>query len=210
MPSSRTGIECKPVILQTPSFNFKKGRPVELNDDEAVLRNGLEMIRTQLETPRLRLRLFTHDDLPAMFKLNTDPDVIKYADTPAKDVAEAQQRLEEGPLADYKKYGYGRFAVELKETGKVIGFCGIKYLPEIDLPEVGYRFMKEYWGLGIGTEAARACVEFARDDLKITKLIALIIPENIASKRVAEKLGLTKGPLIHIYDEDALQYEIML
>ena len=168
------------------------------------------MIRTQLETQRLRLRLFTLDDLQIMFTLNSDPDVIKYADEPVKDLAEAKQRLMEGPLADYEKYGYGRFAVELKETGKVIGFCGIKYLPEIDLPEVGYRYLKEYWGRGIGTEAAQVCVDFAREDLKIEKLIALIVPENIGSIRVAEKLGMTKGPLIHIYDVDALQYEMML
>ena len=168
------------------------------------------MIRTQLETERLRLRLFTHDDLQIMFKLGTDPDVIKYADTPCKDLAEAKQRLEQGPLSDYQKYGYGRFAVELKETGKVIGFCGIKYLPEIDLPEVGYRYLKEHWGKGIGTEAAQVCVEFARDDLKIQKLIALIVPENTGSIRVAEKLGMTKGALIHIYDIDAFQYEMML
>ena len=168
------------------------------------------MIRTELKTTRLRLRLFTHDDLQIMYRLSTDPDVIKYADKPARDMAEVKQRLEEGPLADYKKYGYGRFAVELKETGEVIGFCGVKYLPEIDLSEVGYRYLKEYWGRGIGTEAAGVCVEFARDDLKIKKLIALIVPENIASIRVAEKLGMSKGPLIHIYDTDAFQYEMML
>jgi len=168
------------------------------------------MIRTQLETTRLRLRLFTHDDLLIMFRLSTDPDVIKYADSPARDLEEARQRLEQGPLSDYKKHGYGRFAVELKETGKVIGFCGIKYLPEIDLPEVGFRYLKQYWGKGIGTEAAKVCVDFARDDLKVEKLVALIIPENTASIRVAEKLGMTKGPLIHIYGEDALQYEMML
>lgn len=166
--------------------------------------------RTTLETKRLRLRLFTLDDLQVMFKLCTDPDVIKFADTAVKDMEEARQRLEKGPLSDYKKYGYGRFAVELKETGKVIGFCGIKYLPEIDLPEVGYRYLKEYWGKGIGTEAAKACVEFARDDLKIKKLVALIIPENIASIRIAEKLGMTRGPQIHIFDVDALQYEMKL
>jgi ribosomal-protein-alanine N-acetyltransferase len=168
------------------------------------------MIRTKLETKRLSLRLFTHDDLQIMFRLGTDPDVIKYADTPCKDLEEAKQRLEQGPLADYQKYGYGRFAVELKETGKVIGFCGIKYLPEIDLPEVGFRYLKEYWGMGIGTEAAQACVTFARQDLKHEKLIALIVPENIASIRVAEKLGMTRGPLIHIYDTDAFQYEMKL
>lgn len=167
-------------------------------------------IRTALETERLRLRLFTLDDLPVMYELNTDPDVIKYADSPVKDMEEARQRLEQGPLADYQKYGYGRFAVELKETGEVIGFCGIKYLPEIDLPEVGYRYLKKYWGRGIGTEAASVCVEFARDDLKVEKLVALIIPENIASIRVAEKLGMSRGPLIHVYGEDVLQYEMKL
>ena len=169
------------------------------------------MIRTQLQTERLRLRLFTLADVQVMFELNSDPEVIKYAEaTPARDLQEARQRLEEGPLADYEKYGYGRFAVELKETGNVIGFCGIKYLPEIDLPEVGYRYLKQYWGRGIGTEAAMACVDFARDDLKIKKLIALIMPENAGSIKVAEKLGMSKGPLIHIYDVDAFQYEMML
>jgi len=169
------------------------------------------MIRTQLQTKRLRLRLFTLADVQIMFELNSDPEVIKYAEaTPARDVQEARQRLEQGPLADYENHGYGRFAVELKETGNVIGFCGIKYLPEIDLPEIGYRYLKEYWGRGIGTEAARVCVDFARDDLKIKKLIALIVPENTGSIKVAEKLGMSKGPLIHIYDEDAIQYEMML
>jgi len=168
------------------------------------------MIRTQLETQRLRLRLFTHDDVQVMYEMSSDPDVIKYADTAVKDIQEAKQRLEQGPLADYQKYGYGRFAVELKSTGKVIGFCGIKYLPEIDLPEVGYRYFKEYWGRGIGTEAALACVDFARSDLKFKKLVALIMPENIASIKLAEKLGMTQGPLIHIYETDAFQYEMML
>lgn len=169
------------------------------------------MIRKELQTERLRLRLFTLADVPIMFELNSDPEIIKYAEaTPTRDLQEARQRLEQGPLADYEKYGYGRFAVELKETGKVIGFCGIKYLPEIDLPEVGYRYLKEYWGRGIGTEAAMACVDFARDDLKIKKLIALIMPENTGSIKVAEKLGMSKGPLIHVYDVDAFQYEMML
>jgi ribosomal-protein-alanine N-acetyltransferase len=168
------------------------------------------MIRTKLETERLNLRLFTLDDLQIMFKLGSDPDVVRYADPPCKDLDEAKERLEQGPLSDYRKYGYGRFAVELKETGKVIGFCGIKYLPEIELPEIGYRYLKEYWGQGIGTEAARVCVEFARQDLKLEKLIALIVPENSASIRVAEKLGMSRGPLIHIYDTDAFQYEMKL
>lgn len=168
------------------------------------------MIRNRLETERLRLRWFTHDDLQVMFELGTDPEIIRYADEPLENLDEARRRLEEGPLHDYRQYGYGRFAVEWKKTGKVIGFCGIKYLPEIDLPEVGYRYLTQYWGRGIGTEAAKACVEFAREDLGVKKLVALIMPENAASIRVAEKLGMMRGPLIHIYDVDAYQYEMML
>ena len=167
------------------------------------------MIRKRLETERLRLRWFTDDDVQVMYELNSDPDVIRYAEaSPARDLVEARRRLEKGPLADYVKYGYGRFAVELKVTDEVIGFCGIKYLPEIDLPELGYRFLKKYWGVGIGTEAARVCVDFAREDLGIEMLVALIDPENTASIRIAEKLGMTRGPLIHIYDTDAFQYEM--
>ena len=170
----------------------------------------MSKIRTQLETERLRMRLFTPGDVRATWELGTDPEVIRYADEPLKDMDEARQRLHEGPLADYEKYGYGRFAVELKETGEVIGFCGIKFIEEIGLPEVGYRYLKEYWGRGIGTEAAKACVEFAREDLGIEKLAALIMPENIASIRVAEKLGMKRGPLIHIYGVDVYQYEMTL
>lgn len=169
------------------------------------------MIRTQLETPRLRLRHFTPFDVQIMFELNSDPEVIRYAEsTPTLNLDEARERLQQGPLDDYRKYGYGRFAVELKTTGEVIGFCGIKYLPEIDLPEVGYRFLKAHWGKGYGTESARACVDFAREDLEIKKLIALIMPDNSASINIAEKLGMRRGALINIFDTWAYQYEMRL
>jgi RimJ/RimL family protein N-acetyltransferase len=157
------------------------------------------------------LRLFTPDDVQAMYDLNSDPEVTRYAEAaPVRDLQEAWEKLQAGPLADYEKYGYGRFAVEDRDTGEVIGFCGIKYIPEIGLPEIGYRLKRCYWGRGLCTEAARACVDFARDDLKIEKLVALIMPENTASIRVAEKLGMRQGPLINIYDVDALQYEMLL
>jgi len=169
------------------------------------------MIRSRLETERLVLRLFTPEDVQAMYDLSSDPEVIRYAEAaPVKDLEEAREKLESGPLADYAKYGYGRFAIEDRGTGEVIGFCGIKYIPEIGLPEIGYRLVRSYWGRGLCTEAARACVDYARNDLEIGKLVALIIPENAASIRVAEKLGMQKGPLISIYGVDALQYELLL
>ena len=79
-------------------------------------------IRTRLETERLVLRLFTRDDVQAMYEMSSDPDVIRYAEPePAKDLDDAMSRLEAGPLHDYETYGYGRFAVELKET---VGWAG--------------------------------------------------------------------------------------
>ena len=93
------------------------------------------------------------------------------------------------PFQDYATYGYGRFACVWKESGAVIGFSGVKYVPEIGETELGYRFMPEFWGLGLATEAGRASIEFARSDLGLRRLVAMVHPENLASANVLIKLG---------------------
>ena len=96
---------------------------------------------------------------------------------------------------------YGRFAVELKSTGKFIGFAGLKYLPELDEVDLGYRFIKAEWGKGYATEAAKACIDFGFNQLKLSSIIALTLPENTASIRVPEKLNFE---YIDTYIEDGL------
>ena len=93
------------------------------------------------------------------------------------------------PFVDYATRGYGRFACVWKATGEVIGFSGIKYVPEISDNELGYRFLPEYWGRGLATEAGRASIDFARDTLRLERLVALIHPDNVASVGVVAKLG---------------------
>lgn len=146
-------------------------------------------MKAVLETPRLILRSFTLDDVDAMYQLMTVPDVIRYVgNKPAQSKQDVLDYLQQHPLRDYQIYGYGRFACVWKETGQVIGFSGIKLLEEISETELGYRFLPEYWGKGLATEAGSAVIEFAQG-LGLTRLVAVIHPDNEGSKQVATKLG---------------------
>ena len=143
-----------------------------------------------IDTGRLVLRKFTLDDLEAFFALCSRPEIIRYAQsTPLASLDEARAMMHAAPFHDYATHGYGRFACVWKETGEVIGFSGLKYVPEISDTELGYRFLPEYWGQGLATEAGRASIEFARSDLGLERLVALVHPGNVASASVVTKLG---------------------
>jgi RimJ/RimL family protein N-acetyltransferase len=143
-----------------------------------------------IDTGRLILRKFDMTDLEAFYQLCSRPEIIRYAQsTPIASREEAREFMEAAPFRDYATYGYGRFACVWKATGEVIGFSGLKYVPEISDTELGYRFLPEYWGMGLATEAGRASINFARSDLRLQRLVALVHPENVASAKVLTKLG---------------------
>lgn len=143
-----------------------------------------------IETSRLILRRFTLDDLPGFYQLVSRPEIIRYAqNTPVASVEEARELMQRAPFHDYSVYGYGRFACAWKETGEVIGFSGLKYVPEIGETELGYRFLPEFWGMGLATEAGRASIDFARVDLGLGRIVAMVHPDNVGSARVLAKLG---------------------
>jgi RimJ/RimL family protein N-acetyltransferase len=143
-----------------------------------------------IDTGRLILRRFTLDDLPAFYQLGSRPEIIRYAQsTPLASIEEAREFRKAAPFHDYATYGYGRFACVWKESGEVIGFSGLKYVPEISDTELGYRFFPEFWGIGLATEAGRASIDFARSDLGLKRLVALVHPDNGASANVLTKLG---------------------
>ncbi|MGI9264560.1 MAG: GNAT family N-acetyltransferase [Gammaproteobacteria bacterium] len=168
-------------------------------------------MKATIETERMTLRRFTLSDAEAFLDLNSDPEVVRYAEKRVmQSMDEARDALRTAPLSDYEKYGYGRFAIILKENGELIGFCGIKYLPELGLNELGYRLKKKYWGRGLATEAARATVDYARDELCLDYVIALIVEGNTASVGVAEKLGMRLNGMAHYMDLDAMKYELHL
>jgi ribosomal-protein-alanine N-acetyltransferase len=150
----------------------------------------MEPMNKAIDTGRLILRRFDERDLEAFYQLCSRPEIIRYAQsTPVASRDEALQFMMAAPLHDYATFGYGRFACVWKQTGEVIGFSGLKYLPEFEETELGYRFFREFWGMGLATEAGRASIDFARDDLGLTRLVALVHPDNRASENVLTKLG---------------------
>jgi ribosomal-protein-alanine N-acetyltransferase len=147
-------------------------------------------LKTILETERLVLRPFQLGDEEALFAMNTHPDVIRYAgNTPFASLEVARDTLTNVIFKDYEVRGYGRFALVLKGTGKVIGFSGVKYITDIEETELGYRLMPEHWGKGLATESAVASINFARDTLGLQRLVALVHPDNLGSANVVQKMG---------------------
>ncbi len=143
-----------------------------------------------LLTKRLILRRITLDDAEAFHSMNTIPEVIRYVgNRPSESVEATREMLRKSALADYAKYGHGRFACVWKPSGEVIGFCGVKRIEEIGEDELGYRFRPEFWGIGLAKESCRAVIDHARDLLKKKRLVSIIHPENEASKNVVRKLG---------------------
>ena len=144
-----------------------------------------------LETERLVLRPFVLDDAEAFLRMNSEPEIIRYTyQSPLSSLEEAVDLMKRVPFKDYQTWGYGRLAVVLKQTGEVIGFCGLKYLPEIGETEVGYRLMPEHWQQGLATEAAARALQHGREDLGLKRIVALVDPGNVASAKVAMKIGL--------------------
>lgn len=147
-------------------------------------------MNTLIETERLLLREITLDDKEDLFRLHALPEVQIYTGEPVVESIEEIEAAIQGRIEDYQKYGYGRWATFLKGEMQFVGWAGLAYLPEFDEIDLGYRFLPEYWGLGIATEASRAILTYGFDILKIKKIIAIAMKENKASIRVMEKVGM--------------------
>ena len=167
------------------------------------------------ETPRLRLRHFTHHDVQDMAKVMGDPEVMKFSLKGPLSVEQTQDFLER-VIATYEDKGFGLWAIEEKATGHVIGYCGHYFLTidEKEEVELGYRLARSHWGTGLATEAAQATVRYAFETLQLPRLISVIEAENYGSVRVAEKCGLryTKDSTFHgipvkIYGIGAHEYQ---
>lgn len=144
-----------------------------------------------LETKRLILREMTQDDLPALQGILQDEETM-YAYNGAFDEAETQAWLDR-QLSRYAQYGFGLWAVVLKESGGMIGQCGLTMQPwrGDEVLEVGYLFNRAFWHHGYATEAARGCMEYAFDLLGAREVCSIIRETNLPSRRVTERNGMT-------------------
>src|SRR4029078_2344455 len=126
---------------------------------------------------------------------NADPEVTRYLNGPM--TRGESDELVARIRGHWQNHGFGLYAVEVKDSGAFAGFVGLaipSFLPDV-LPavEVGWRLAREHWGQGYATEAARASMRLGFDELGLLQIISIIHPENAASVRVAERLGMTRG-----------------
>jgi len=162
-------------------------------DDIVVLCLTLNLISIdmQIETERLILRRFTTDDAEEYFPLVADPAVNRYTgQNLVQTVEQVRQLLLDLPIRDYEVIGYGRMACIEKSSGRLIGFSGMKYLPEFQEPDVGYRFVQDAWGKGYATESASVLMQQCIRDFKLRRVIGLVDRNNLGSSNVLKKLGL--------------------
>ena len=156
-----------------------------------------EMDETILETPRLRLRKLTLDDLEPLAALYADKEIRQYFPDGTDGTltyAETKEEIEWIIDVYYGQYGYGLWATIHKETGAFIGRCGLipwklDDQPDVVQVEVAYLLDKPYWRQGLGTEAARAIRDYAFETLGLERIICMVDPQNAASQKVAANTG---------------------
>lgn len=158
-----------------------------------------------LETERLILRKLTVDDAAALYRIYHEPDVLEYFAQGPPESIDAERAGIQRHLLYYEQHGFGLWATVLRESGELIGRCGllaqqVDGVPEI---EVAYLLSPRFWGLGLASEAARAVCNFAFDTLGHSRLVSIIHPGNLASKRVAIAIGMTFSKTSRLYDLDA-------
>ncbi len=144
-----------------------------------------------IETSRLILREFSANDADALALVLSDAETMRFYPAPL-DRAGVEGWIARN-LDRYARHGHGLWAMILKSTGEVVGDCGltIQNVGGLQEIEIGYHVRRDHWGRGLASEAARACCDFGFAHLPAERLISLIRPENVPSRRVAEKNGMT-------------------
>jgi len=146
---------------------------------------------SELLTTRLQLRRFETKDARDLFEVLAGKDVLKYfPPMPSPSLALAKKMIERIG-EQWEADGYGLWAVESRDTAGLLGRCGFQYLPETKEVEIDYILGPEHWGRGFASEAASAVLQHGLDDLGFTRVIGIVHPENLSSKGVLKKIGMT-------------------
>jgi ribosomal-protein-alanine N-acetyltransferase len=166
------------------------------------------MLPPDVETERLRLRAFTPADLDDLQLVFGDTQVMKYI---SGGTPRSREETEIGlgrTIEGWQRRGFGFWAVTFKDDDKLIGYCGLVFLEDTTEVEVAYGFRRSHWGKGFATEAARACLRWGFEELKLERIVAVVNHGNVDSQRVLEKLGMTYRRDVHHFDADLMYYDI--
>lgn len=161
------------------------------------------------ETERLVIRPYANEDLPFLESLVSDPQVVRYIGNGKPRTKEGARLFFNWNLSHMKEgQQFGLQVLAEKASGEPIGHAGLvpQEVDGVTEIEVGYWIAPAYWGKGFATEAAAVFMDIAFDQLERERIIALIYPENAASCKVAEKLGMTIWKSIERHNKKVLVY----
>ena len=161
-----------------------------------------------ITTPRLMLRAFTEKDAEPLHHILGEAEVLRYFPSPTPPSLDRVQSMLARQLAHWQEYGYGWWATVLRESQSLIGWCGLQFLPEFVKTEVAYLLGKPYWGKGLGTEAARASVQFGFETVGLESILAIAHVDNAASRRVIEKLGMALIEQTNLWGIECYRYQM--
>jgi [ribosomal protein S5]-alanine N-acetyltransferase len=160
-------------------------------------------------TERLVLRRVTEADVEDYYRLFTDPEVTRYLPTRGQPIPWGSfEGLVGCSDRHWSTHGYGVWVVCDLEDGSVIGQCGLRFLDENGETEVLYAYARPWWGKGIATEAAVAALAFGFERTGLRRIVAYAVPENQASTRVMEKLGMVLEEPVEIFGLSTVRYAI--
>lgn len=144
-----------------------------------------------LETERLVLRRLTTDDAAFLLELLNEPAFLEnIGDRGARTLADARRYIARGPIASYRKFGFGLYLVELKDSGTPVGICGLLKRDWLEDVDIGFAFLQKYWSQGYARESAAAAMHYGWTTLRLKRIVAITKPTNQASITLLEKLGM--------------------
>ena len=165
----------------------------------------------EIETQRLLLRMFSKDDLDDLSTIYADADVMQFLSGHPLTREETAGWLKYF-LDGWENFGFGWWAVVSKESGQLIGHCGLQFIHITPEVEVTYGLAKEYWRKGLASESARACLRYGFEELKLERIYALADPGNTGSHRVMQRVGMnydrTEYYKDDLYEGDLVYYVI--
>jgi RimJ/RimL family protein N-acetyltransferase len=166
------------------------GRKINLRGVDSLYESEEKSL---IQTDRLLLRHWQEDDREPFCRLNSDPRVMEFM--PACLTRAESDMFFERINEHFREHGFGLYAAELREDRTFIGYVGLA-VPTFEASftpcvEIGWRLAAHYWGRGLATEGALAVVKYAFGELALDEIVSFTVPENVRSRRVMEKIGMT-------------------
>jgi ribosomal-protein-alanine N-acetyltransferase len=144
-----------------------------------------------IQTPRLTLRPLQLTDAEVLHRIYQSEGVLQFFPNPFPPPLEKVKRFVTGQLAHWEEHSYGNWGILPEGEHEIVGWAGLQYLPELNETEVGFLLNRPFWGKGYATEAALASLHFGFTTFGMDHIIALVHPDNLASRCVIEKCGMT-------------------